>query len=161
MKDGRNLSLVMDFYELTMSQVYMNNQKDEEVVFDLFYRRNPDNGGFAIFAGLNQIIEYIQDLRFDPEQIEYLRSLHQFSDEFLDYLADFRFTGDLWSVPEGTPVFPYEPLIKVRAPLIQARLVETASLLAVNHQTLIATKARRIVQAGKAVMEFGLSLIHI
>ena len=162
MKDGRNLSLVMDFYELTMSQVYMNNQKDEEVVFDLFYRRNPDNGGFAIFAGLNQIIEYIQDLRFDPEQIEYLRSLHQFSDEFLDYLADFRFTGDLWSVPEGTPVFPYEPLIKVRAPLIQAQLVETALLLAVNHQTLIATKARRIVQAakGKAVMEFGARRAH-
>ncbi len=162
MKDGRNLSLVMDFYELTMSQVYMNNHKDEEVVFDLFYRRNPDNGGFAIFAGLNQIIEYIQDLRFDPEQIEYLRSLHQFSDEFLDYLADFRFTGDLWSVPEGTPVFPYEPLIKVRAPLIQAQLVETALLLAVNHQTLIATKARRIVQAakGKAVMEFGARRAH-
>lgn len=162
MKDGRNLSLVMDFYELTMSQVYMNNQKDEEVVFDLFYRRNPDNGGFAIFAGLNQIIEYIQDLRFDPEQIEYLRSLHQFSDEFLDYLADFRFTGDIWSVPEGTPVFPYEPLIKVRAPLIQAQLVETALLLAVNHQTLIATKARRIVQAakGKAVMEFGARRAH-
>lgn len=162
MKDGRNLSLVMDFYELTMSQVYMNNHKDEEVVFDLFYRRNPDNGGFAIFAGLNQIIEYIQDLRFDPEQIEYLRSLHQFSDEFLDYLADFRFTGDLWSVPEGTPVFPYEPLIKVRAPLIQAQLVETALLLAVNHQTLIATKAHRIVQAakGKAVMEFGARRAH-
>ncbi|MEY8308122.1 nicotinate phosphoribosyltransferase [Erysipelotrichaceae bacterium 51-3] len=162
MKDGRNLSLVMDFYELTMSQVYMNNHKDEEVVFDLFYRRNPDNGGFAIFAGLNQIIEYIQDLHFDPEQIEYLRSLHQFSDEFLDYLADFRFTGDIWSVPEGTPVFPYEPLIKVRAPLIQAQLVETAMLLAINHQTLIATKARRIVQAakGKAVMEFGARRAH-
>lgn len=162
MKDGRNLSLVMDFYELTMSQVYMNNHKDEEVVFDLFYRRNPDNGGFAIFAGLNQIIEYIQDLHFDPEQIEYLRSLLQFSDEFLDYLADFRFTGDIWSVPEGTPVFPYEPLIKVRAPLIQAQLVETAMLLAINHQTLIATKARRIVQAakGKAVMEFGARRAH-
>lgn len=162
MKDGRNLSLVMDFYELTMSQVYMNKQKNEEVVFDLFYRRNPENGGFAIFAGLNQIIEYIEDLHFDEDQIAYLRSLHQFSDEFLDYLADFRFTGDVWAVPEGTPVFPYEPLIKVKAPLIQAQLVETALLLAVNHQTLIATKARRIVQAakGKAVMEFGARRAH-
>ncbi|MBF0578740.1 nicotinate phosphoribosyltransferase [Erysipelotrichaceae bacterium RD49] len=162
MKDGRNLSLVMDFYELTMSQVYMNKQKNEEVVFDLFYRRNPENGGFAIFAGLNQIIEYIQDLHFDEDQIAYLRSLHQFSDEFLDYLADFRFTGDVWAIPEGTPVFPYEPLVKVRAPLIQAQLVETALLLAINHQTLIATKARRIVQAakGKAVMEFGARRAH-
>lgn len=162
MKDGRNLSLVMDFYELTMSQVYMNKQKNEEVVFDLFYRRNPENGGFAIFAGLNQIIEYIQDLHFGEDQIAYLRSLHQFSDEFLDYLADFRFTGDVWAIPEGTPVFPYEPLVKVRAPLIQAQLVETALLLAINHQTLIATKARRIVQAakGKAVMEFGARRAH-
>ncbi|MGM9960506.1 MAG: nicotinate phosphoribosyltransferase [Allobaculum sp.] len=162
MKDGRNLSLVMDFYELTMSQVYFNEHKDEEVVFDVFYRRNPDNGGFAIFAGLNQVIEYVQDLHFDKEQIEYLRSLHNFSDEFLDYLANVRFTGDIWAIPEGTPVFPYEPLIKVKAPLIEAQLVETALLLAINHQTLIATKARRIVQAakGKAVMEFGARRAH-
>lgn len=162
MKDGRNLSMVMDFYELTMSQVYFNENKDEEVVFDLFYRRNPDGGGLAIFAGLNQVIEYVKDLHFDEEQIEYLRSLHQFSDEFLDYLSTVRFTGDLWAIPEGTPVFPYEPLIKVRAPLIEAQLVETALLLAINHQTLIATKARRIVQAakGKAVMEFGARRAH-
>ncbi|MDO4663675.1 MAG: nicotinate phosphoribosyltransferase [Erysipelotrichaceae bacterium] len=162
MKDGRNLSLVMDFYELTMSQVYFNDHKEEKVVFDLFYRRNPENGGFAIFAGLNQVIEYIQDLSFDHEQIEYLRSLNRFSDEFLEYLSNVRFTGEIWAVPEGTPVFPYEPLIKVRAPLIEAQLVETALLLAINHQTLIATKARRIVQAakGKAVMEFGARRAH-
>ena len=162
MKDGRNLSLVMDFYELTMSQVYFNDHKEEEVVFDLFYRRNPDNGGFAIFAGLNQVVEYIQDLSFTHEQIEYLRSLNRFTDEFLEYLSNVRFTGDIWAIPEGTPVFPYEPLIKVRAPLIEAQLVETALLLAINHQTLIATKARRIVQAakGKAVMEFGARRAH-
>lgn len=162
MKDGRNLSLVMDFYELTMSQVYFNNHKNETVVFDVFYRRNPDNGGFAIFAGLNQVIDYVKYLHFDKEQIDYLRSLGQFSDEFLDYLSTVRFTGDLWSVPEGTPVFPYEPLIRVKAPLIEAQLIETAILLAVNHQTLIATKARRIIQAakGKAVMEFGARRAH-
>lgn len=162
MKDGRNLSLVMDLYELTMSQVYFNNNKNEEVVFDLFYRRNPEGGGFAIFCGLDQIIDFIQDLHFDPEQIEYLRSLKQFSEPFLDYLSNVRFTGSIWSVPEGTPVFPYEPLIRVKAPLIQAQLIETAMLLAVNHQTLIATKARRIVQAakGKAVMEFGARRAH-
>ena len=162
MKDGRNLTLVMDFYELTMSQVYFNQNKNEEVVFDVFYRRNPDNGGFAIFAGLNQIIDYIQNLHFDEDQIEYLRNLNQFSPEFLDYLSTVCFTGDVWAVPEGTPVFPYEPLIRVKAPLIQAQLVETALLLAINHQTLIATKARRIVQAakGKAVMEFGARRAH-
>lgn len=162
MKDGRNLTLVMDFYELTMSQVYFNQNKNEEVVFDVFYRRNPDNGGFAIFAGLNQIIDYIQNLHFDEDQIEYLRSLNQFTPEFLDYLSTVRFTGDVWAVPEGTPVFPYEPLIRVKAPLIEAQLVETALLLAINHQTLIATKARRIVQAakGKAVMEFGARRAH-
>lgn len=162
MKDPRNLSLVMDLYELTMSQVYFNNNKNEQVVFDLFYRKNPEGGGFAVFAGLEQIIDFIQNLHFDKEQIEYLRSLNQFSDEFLEYLSNVRFTGDLWSVPEGTPVFPYETLIQVKAPLIEAQLIETALLLQVNHQTLIATKARRIVQAarGKAVMEFGARRAH-
>lgn len=162
MKDGRNLSLVMDFYELTMSQVYFNQNKNEEVVFDLFFRRTPDNGGFAIFAGLNQIIEFVQDLHFDQEHIDYLRSLNQFSEPFLEMLSTIRFTGDLWAVPEGTPVFPYETLIRVKAPLIEAQLIETALLLAINHQTLIATKARRIVQAarGKAVMEFGARRAH-
>lgn len=162
MNDGRNLTLVMDFYELTMSQVYFNNGKNEEVVFDLFYRRNPDGGGFAVFCGLNQIIEYIKDLHFDKEQIDYLRSLHRFTEPFLEYLSTVRFTGDVWAVPEGTPVFPYETLVRVKAPLIEAQLVETAMLLALNHQTLIATKARRIVQAakGKAVMEFGARRAH-
>lgn len=106
MKDGRNLSLVMDFYELTMSQVYFNNGNNEEVVFDMFYRRNPEGGGFSIFAGLEQVIEYIQDLHFDEEMIEYLRSTGNFTEPFLEYLSTVRFTGDLWSVPEGTPVFP-------------------------------------------------------
>lgn len=162
MQDNRNLSLMMDFYELTMSQVYFEEGKNEETVFDLFYRTNPENGGFAIFAGLEQVIDYIQNLRFTPDQIEYLRSLGQFSDAFLDYLSTLRFSGDLWAVPEGTPVFPYEPLVRVKAPLIEAQLVETALLLALNHQTLIATKARRIIQAAgdKAVMEFGARRAH-
>lgn len=163
MNEPRHLSLVMDFYELTMSQVYFNDHKqDMEVVFDIFYRRNPDNGGFAVFAGLEQVIDYVRNLHFSKEDIDYLRSLHQFTEEFLDYLANIRFTGDLWSIPEGTPVFPHEPLIRVKAPIIQAQLLETALLLAINHQTLIATKARRIVQAseGRAVMEFGARRAH-
>ena len=163
MSDTRNLSLVMDFYELTMSQVYFNDHKqDMEAVFDIFYRTNPDNGGFAVFAGLEQVIEYVQNLHFTKEDIEYLASLGQFTPEFLDYLANIKFTGDVWSVPEGTPVFPHEPLIRVKAPIIQAQLLETALLLAINHQTLIATKARRIVQAseGRAVMEFGARRAH-
>lgn len=162
MKDGRNLTLVMDFYELTMSQCYFNENKDEEVVFDLFYRRNPEGGGFAVFAGLEQVIEYVKDLRFTKEDIDYLASLGTFTPEFLDYLSTVRFTGDLWAVPEGTPVFPHEPLVRVKAPIIEAQLVETALLLALNHQTLIATKARRIVQAaeGRPVMEFGARRAH-
>ncbi len=152
----------MDFYELTMSQCYFNEDPNKEVVFDLFYRKNPDDGGFCVFAGLEQAVEYVRNLHFDKDDIEYLRSLNQFSDEFLDYLANVRFTGDLYSIPEGTPVFPYEPLVRVKAPIIQAQLVETALLLTLNHQTLIATKARRIVQAseGRAVMEFGARRAH-
>ncbi|MBP3870311.1 MAG: nicotinate phosphoribosyltransferase [Faecalicoccus sp.] len=162
MIEKRNLSLVMDFYELTMSQCYFNEDPNKEVVFDLFYRKNPDDGGFCVFAGLEQAVEYVRNLHFDKEDIDYLRSLNQFSDEFLDYLANVRFTGDLYSIPEGTPVFPYEPLVRVKAPIIQAQLVETALLLTLNHQTLIATKARRIVQAseGRAVMEFGARRAH-
>ncbi len=162
MIEKRNLSLVMDFYELTMSQCYFNEDPNKEVVFDLFYRKNPDDGGFCVFAGLEQAVEYVRNLHFDKDDIEYLRSLNQFSDEFLDYLANVRFTGDLYSIPEGTPVFPYEPLVRVKAPIIQAQLVETALLLTLNHQTLIATKARRIVQAseGRAVMEFGARRAH-
>ena len=156
MKETRNLSLVMDFYELTMSQCYFNLDKNREVVFDLFYRHNPEDGGLCIFAGLEQVIEYVKNLHFEKEEIEYLRSLNQFTDEFLEYLSTVRFTGDIYAIPEGTPVFPYEPLVRVKAPIIEAQLVETALLLALNHQTLIATKARRIVQAsdGRAVMEF-------
>ena len=155
MFDARNLTMVMDFYELTMSQVYFSDNNDEIGVFDLFYRRNPEDGGFSIFAGLDQIIDYVQNLHFDEEQIEYLRSLGTFTEPFLDYLKNFKFTGDIWAIPEGTPVFPHEPLVRVKAPLIQAQLLETALLLALNHETLIATKARRVVQAarGKAIME--------
>lgn len=162
MKETRNLSLVMDFYELTMSQCYFNLDKNREVVFDLFYRHNPEDGGLCIFAGLEQVIEYVKNLHFEKEEIEYLRSLNQFTDEFLEYLSTVRFTGDIYAIPEGTPVFPYEPLVRVKAPIIEAQLVETALLLALNHQTLIATKARRIVQAsdGRAVMEFGARRAH-
>lgn len=162
MYDTRNLTMVMDFYELTMSQVYFSNGNTDIGVFDLFYRRNPEEGGFCIFAGLDQIIDYVQNLHFEEEQIEYLRSLNMFDEPFLEYLADFKFTGDIWAIPEGTPVFPHEPLVRVKAPLIQAQLLETALLLALNHETLIATKARRIVQAarGKAIMEFGARRAH-
>lgn len=154
--------MVMDFYELTMSQVYFSDNNDEIGVFDLFYRRNPEDGGFSIFAGLDQIIDYVQNLHFDEDQIEYLRSLGTFTEPFLDYLKNFKFTGDIWAIPEGTPVFPHEPLVRVKAPLIQAQLLETALLLALNHETLIATKARRVVQAsrGKAIMEFGARRAH-
>ncbi|MFR6361076.1 nicotinate phosphoribosyltransferase [Amedibacterium intestinale] len=162
-RDERNLSLVMDFYELTMSQCYFNSDhKDRIVTFDLFYRKNPDNGGYAVFAGLEEIIGYIQNLHFEDEDIAYLRSLHKFSEEFLDYLRHFIFTGDIYAIKEGTPVFPNEPLIRVRAKIIEAQLLETAMLLCVNHQTLIATKARRIVKAadGRAIMEFGARRAH-
>lgn len=162
MKELRNLSLVMDFYELTMSQCYFNQDKNQEVVFDLFYRNNPDNGGLCLFCGLEQVIEYVKNLHFEKEDIEYLRSLQMFSEDFLEYLSTIRFTGDIYAIPEGTPVFPHEPLLRVKAPIIEAQLVETALLLALNHQTLIATKARRIVQAseGRAVMEFGARRAH-
>ncbi|MCB7331244.1 nicotinate phosphoribosyltransferase [Longicatena caecimuris] len=162
-RDERNLSLVMDFYELTMSQCYFNSEARERIVtFDLFYRKNPDNGGYAVFAGLEEIIGYIQNLHFEDEDIAYLHSLHKFSDAFLDYLRHFIFTGDIYAIKEGTPVFPYEPLIRVRAKIIEAQLLETAMLLCVNHQTLIATKARRIVKAakGRAIMEFGARRAH-
>ena len=156
--DKINLTMLCDFYELTMGNGYFEQgYKDKITYFDLFYRRCPDGGGFAIAAGLEQIIEYIQELRFEPEDIEYLRGRNIFSEAFLDYLANFKFTGDIWAVPEGTPVFPREPIITVRAPAIQAQLVETFLLLSVNHQSLIATKANRIVRAaeGRTVLEFG------
>ena len=155
----RNLTLLTDLYELTMMQGYFYaKDANETVIFDAFYRTNPDGNGFAIAAGLEQVIEYIEDLHFDPEDIDYLRSTGIFKEEFLEYLADFKFTGDIYAVPEGTVVFPREPLVKVIAPIMQAQLVETALLNIINHQSLIATKTSRIVHAagGDGVMEFGL-----
>ena len=148
----------MDFYELTMSYDYFKQgKKDEVAYFDMFYRKNPDNGGYVIMAGLQQLIEAIKDMHFSKGDIEYLRTLNMFDEEFLSYLADFKFDGTIWAVPEGTPVFPYEPLVTVKGKLIEAQLVETFLLVTINHQSLIATKTHRIVQEakGRPVMEFG------
>ena len=156
--DKLNLTMLCDFYELTMSQGYFKTGYSDRITyFDLFFRRCPDGGGFAIAAGLEQIIQYIQELHFDAEDIAYLRGRNLFSEEFLAYLEDFHFTGDIWAVPEGTPVFPREPIITVRAPAIEAQLIETYLLLCINHQSLIATKANRVVRAaqGRTVLEFG------
>ena len=140
-----NMTMLCDFYELTMGNGYLDhNMQDRITYFDVFFRSVPDDGGYAIAAGLEQIIDYIQNLHFTDEDIAYLRGRKLFSEAFLDYLKNFRFTGDIWAVPEGTPVFPREPLITVRAPAIQAQLVETYLLLQINHQSLIATKASRI-----------------
>ena len=154
----RNLSMLCDFYELSMSNGYFRSgMADTVTYFDLFYRSVPDAAGFAIAAGLEQVIEYIKDLHFTEEDIDYLRRKGGFCEEFLDYLRDFRFTGDIYAVPEGTPIFPNEPILTVRAPAIEAQLIETYLLLAINHQSLIATKANRIVRAaqGRTVLEFG------
>ncbi len=156
--DKLNMTMLCDFYELTMSNGYFRNgMKDRICYFDVFYRNVPDGGGFAIAAGLEQVIEYIRDLHFSDEDIEYLRSRKLFSEEFLDYLRSFRFTGDIFAVPEGTPIFPREPMLTVRAPAIEAQLIETYILLILNHQSLIATKANRVVRAaqGRRVLEFG------
>lgn len=153
-----NLSMLVDFYEFTMSNGYFKNGfKDKTVVFDLFFRKIPDNGGYAIMAGVRQIIDYILNLKFDEDDIEYLKSKNIFDDEFLNYLKNFRFSSSVWAVPEGTPIFPTEPVVIVKGPVIEAQLLETMLLLSVNHQSLIATKANRIVRAaeGRAVMEFG------
>ena len=153
-----NMTMLCDFYELTMGNGYFEKGfKDRITYFDVFFRRCPDGGGFAIAAGLDQIIDYVLDLHFSREDIEYLRGRKLFSEEFLEYLANFKFTGDIWAVPEGTPIFPHEPIITVRAPAIEAQLVETYILLCINHQSLIATKANRIVRAaqGRTVLEFG------
>ena len=156
--DKLNLTMLCDFYELTMSQGYFaNGYRDRITYFDVFFRQCPDGGGFAIAAGLEQIVQYIQELHFAPEDIAYLRNRNIFSEEFLEYLANFKFTGDIWAVPEGTPVFPREPIMTVRAPAIEAQLIETYILLCINHQSLVATKANRVVRAaqGRAVLEFG------
>ena len=147
-----------DLYELTMMQGYFKNHTNETVVFDAFYRKNPSGNAFAICCGLEQVIEYIKNLHFEKEDIEYLRGTKLFEEDFLEYLSNFRFTGDIYAIPEGTVVFPREPLVKVVAPIMEAQLVETAILNIVNHQSLIATKAQRVVYAaqGDGIMEFGL-----
>ncbi|MDO4607587.1 MAG: nicotinate phosphoribosyltransferase [Clostridia bacterium] len=157
-KDNRNLTMLMDLYEMTMANGIMQSDMCDTITyFDMFFRRIPDNGGYAIMAGIEQLIDYLNDLHFDDSDIEYLKSLNLFCDEFIDYLRDFKFTCDVWAVPEGTPIFPNEPIVTVRGPAIQAMLIETMVLLTINHQSLIATKANRIVRAakGRPVMEFG------
>ena len=161
--NNQRLELVADFYEYTMANGYFNkNMEDRIAYFDVFFRKVPDEGGYAIVAGLEQIINYIRNLSFDEEDISYLRKQNKFSEEFLNYLENFRFTGDIWAIPEGTVVFPNEPLITVKAPIIQAQLLETMLLLTTNHQSLIATKTSRIVKEaqGRPVMEFGARRAH-
>ena len=154
----QNLTLLTDLYELTMMQGYFNEQSNDTVIFDAFYRKNPSGSGYAIAAGLEQIIDYVKNLSFSYDDIDYLRGLSIFSEEFLEYLAGFHFTGDIYAIPEGSIVFPQEPLIKVAAPIMEAQLVETAILNILNHQSLIATKASRVCYAagGDGIMEFGL-----
>ncbi len=153
-----NLTLLTDFYELTMMQGYFKSGRNPKVIFDVFYRSNPDEGGYAICAGLDQVIDYVKNLTFSDEDIEYLRSTNTFDEDFLGYLRGFHFSGDVYAIPEGTVIFPREPLVKVIAPIMEAQLMETALLNIINHQSLIATKAARVCYAaqGGAVMEFGL-----
>ncbi|MBR6728983.1 MAG: nicotinate phosphoribosyltransferase [Clostridia bacterium] len=158
MEEKLNLTMLVDFYEFTMANGYfVQGYRDKIAYFDMFFRKVPDGGGFAIMAGLEQLIEYIKNLKFDDADIEYLRSKGIFNEEFLEFLRNFTFTCDVWSVPEGTPIFPMEPIVTVRGPIIEAQFIETMILLTINHQSLIATKANRIVRAaeGRSVMEFG------
>jgi nicotinate phosphoribosyltransferase len=160
---NRKLNLLMDFYELTMANGYFNDNKHKDIaVFDLFFRSVPDEGGYAIFAGLEQVIDYIINLSFDKEEINYLRSKKIFSEAFLEYLKHFKFTSDVYAFREGTPIFPNEPILTVKGPIIECQLIETMVLLTLNHQSLIATKAARIVYAakGRAVLEFGARRAH-
>ena len=153
-----NHTMLTDFYELTMANGYFDhNVGDREAVFDMFFRNVPDGGGFAVMAGVEQLIDYLRNLRFDEQDIEYLRSKKCFSEGFLDYLRNFRFACDVWAIPEGTPIFPAEPIVTVKGPVMQAQFVETMVLLTINHQSLIATKGNRIARAaqGRAIMEFG------
>ena len=157
----KNLTMIMDLYELTMANgIFTSDMRDTVTYFDMFFRRVPDDGGYAIMAGLEQLIEYMNNLRFEEDDIEYLKNLHLFSDEFIDYLKNFKFTCDVWAVPEGTVIFPHEPIVTVRGPAMQA--LETMLLLTINHQSLIATKANRLVRAatGRPVMEFGARRAH-
>ena len=153
----RNLTLLTDLYQLTMMQGYFKSKNDKRVIFDMFYRKNPSDGGYAIACGLEQVIDYIKNLRFSYEDIEYLRGLKIFDEDFLSYLSSFHFSGDIYAIPEGTVVFPMEPLVKVIAPIMEAQLIETTLLNIINHQSLIATKAARVCYAAKGdgVMEFG------
>ncbi|WP_312353768.1 nicotinate phosphoribosyltransferase [Aminipila sp.] len=163
MAKGLNLTMLTDFYEITMANGYFETDMANDIAyFDMFFRKIPDGGGFAIMAGLEQVIEYLNDLSFSDKDIEYLRGKQIFSENFLDYLKNFKFTCDVWAIPEGTPIFPGEPLITVRGPLMQAQFVETMILLLINHQSLIATKSNRIVRAAKdrGVMEFGTRRAH-
>lgn len=155
---SRDLTLLTDFYELTMMQGFFEENQNEQAVFDVFFRKNPCNGGYTIVAGLEQVIEYIKNLNFTYEDVDYLRELGIFSEKFLNYLSGFHFSGSIWAIPEGSVVFPGEPLLKVIAPIMEAQLVETAILNIINHQSAIATKTARIVYAaqGRGVMEFGL-----
>ncbi|MBO5199983.1 MAG: nicotinate phosphoribosyltransferase [Clostridia bacterium] len=158
-----NLTMLMDLYELTMANgIFQSDMRDTITYFDMFFRRVPDKGGYAIMAGLEQLIEYFNDLHFDEEDIKYLQSLNLFCDEFIDYLRDFEFACDVWAVPEGTPIFPMEPIVTVRGPAMQAFMVETMVLLTINHQSLIATKANRIcsMAGDRPVMEFGARRAH-
>jgi len=158
-----NLTMIMDLYELTMSNgVFDSDMRDTVAYFDMFFRRVPDKGGYAIMAGLEQLIEYMNNLKFTDEDIEYLESLNLFRSDFIDYLRDFEFSCDVWAVPEGTVIFPQEPIVTVKGPVMQALMVETMILLTINHQSLIATKANRIVRAaqGRPVMEFGARRAH-
>lgn len=158
-----NLTMIMDLYELTMSNgIFTSEMRDTVTYFDMFFRRVPDDGGYAIMAGLEQLIEYMNNLRFSDDDIKYLESLKLFSPEFIDYLRGFKFTCDVWAMPEGTVIFPHEPIVTVRGPAMQALMLETMLLLTVNHQSLIATKSNRIVRAadGRPVMEFGARRAH-
>lgn len=163
MESKLNLTMLTDFYELTMADGYFETGMAEDIAyFDMFFRKVPDGGGFAIMAGLEQTIDYLKNLKFTEEDIEYLRSKNMFCEKFLEYLRNFEFKCDVWAVPEGTPIFPHEPIVTVRGPVMQAQFVETMILLTINHQSLIATKANRIVRAakGRPVMEFGTRRAH-
>lgn len=158
-----NLTMLTDFYEITMANGYfVNGMGDEIAYFDMFFRRVPDGGGYAIMAGVEQVVEYLKNLKFEKEDIEFLRGKGCFSEEFLEYLENFKFNCDVWAIEEGTPIFPHEPILTVRGPVIQSQFVESMILLIINHQSLIATKASRIVRsaAGRPVMEFGTRRAH-
>ena len=163
MENKINLTMLTDFYEITMANGYFETgMADNIAYFDMFFRRIPDGGGYAIMAGVEQMMDYLKNLKFTDDDIEFLRGKGIFCEEFLNYLRNFKFECDVWAVPEGTPIFPHEPIVTVRGPVIQAQFIETMVLLSINHQSLIATKANRIVRAakGRSIMEFGTRRAH-